>query len=122
MNDSTFAFADLIERFLLMGTLYAIPVGIIFLIAKKISAANPSPYTGQAFLALCLPGIFYGLLEGFSDRQGLNFMLVVPMLIVAAVLATFVLQKINVNVFALLGCAAGLVLWLVVPNASLRLA
>ncbi len=121
MNDPISSLPDLIGSFLVLSALYAVPVVLLFLLLKRLSSATPSPYTGRMLWSLCLPGFLYALLESISDRQGLNVLLTVPVMVIAGIIATLLLRRINLNAWVIIGCTLAIALWWLVPNAHLKL-
>ncbi len=122
MEDSSFTFAPFLTGFLFYAACYIVPVGLVFLL-MKITAAKTieKPYRWQNLGLLCLPGTVYSLLENSSSRQGLNFVTVMPWLVLFGILTTVLLHRVPVKIMVAVGCALAMVLWLAVPKASMKL-
>jgi hypothetical protein len=121
MNDPISSLPTIFGSFLVLSALYAVPVTLLFLLLKRLSSVSPSPYAGRMLGSLCLPGFLYALLESISDRQGLNVLMTVPVMVIAGIIATLLLRRININVWVVIGCTLAIALWWLVPNAYLKL-
>jgi hypothetical protein len=121
MSDPSYSLVNLFWMFIVLSAFYAVPVGLLFLLRKRLSSESPSPYTGQALWSLCLPGFLYALLETIAERQGLNILMTVPIIVIAGIIATLLFRRINLNVWVFIGCTLAMLLWWLVPNGSLKL-